>query len=83
MSRQRSLSGNDLELGEEARLLVLYGANLIGSDQDEDSLVADGLEVEGDALLKSLTTAGAVRLHGARITGPTANWPPRSRVDDT
>jgi hypothetical protein len=46
------------------------GAKISGTDTDNDTLVADTIKVGGDVLLNDGFTAdGAVRLHGADITG--------------
>jgi uncharacterized protein YjbI with pentapeptide repeats len=57
------------------RQLDLSGAQLQGYDTDGNSLIAEDLQVDGSALLVvdgkwPFTTAGAVRLPGAHITGP-------------
>jgi hypothetical protein len=53
-----------------AGTLNCSGAKITDTDTDNDALVADAVKVGGDVLLDNeFTAAGAIRLHGADITG--------------
>jgi len=53
-----------------AGTLNCSGAKITDTDTDNDALVADAVKVGGDVLLDDeFTAAGAIRLHGADITG--------------
>jgi uncharacterized protein YjbI with pentapeptide repeats len=64
------------------RQLDMSGAQLQGYNTKGDSLIADNLQVDGSAFLRSdgerpFITAGAVRLFGAHITGKLQLHPAR------